>query len=396
MQQSGSSTRQSPLSRRSVLRGIGLGAVTLIVVADAGLAYRAYDQGVFSGGRGPAFDPWRAWDGLTGPEAVVGAAVLAANAHNSQPWMFAVSADRVDVFADRSRATGANDPLLRELDISLGCAIENMMLTARANGFTPELVTRPQKRSGLVATVHLWPGPVVRDPLFEAIGHRHSNRSEYTGEAVPASTLTDMAALADSDVDPARLQWLTGAIDLRRFAEMLVEATRAHNADDQQSMDSFAWWRGSWDEVQEHRDGLNIDGVGLPPTIRSLGKILPPSDRSAADATFLDRTRLQAGSAAAFGIVVVDNPNRLHDRLAGGRLLQRAHLWAAAHGLGFQHMNQITERIDRDHDLGRSSSFEEPLAALTGSTAVLGAFRIGTPTVAGVASPRRSIEEVLA
>ena len=155
-------------------------------------------------------------------------------------------------------------------------------------------------------------------------------------------------------------------------------------------------YSGTWDEVQDRRDGLNIDGVGLPAAIRTFGKILPPSDRASADATFLERTRLQAGSAAAFGLVVVDDPNSLHDRLAGGRLLQRAHLWASAEGLGFQHMNQITERIDRDQELGHPSPFESDLAELAGSTAVLSAFRVGTPTVDGVASPRRSIEEVLA
>ena len=58
-------------------------------------------------------------------------------------------------------------------------------------------------------------------------------------------------------------------------------------------------------------------------------------------------------------------------------------------------MNQVTERIDRDHECGRSSPFEAPLAAIAGSPTVLGAFRIGKPTIASLPSPRRSIEEVL-
>jgi hypothetical protein len=389
-------TSSTQLSRRTLLRGIGLGAMTLLVVADAGLAYRAYDRGVFSGGHGPAFDPWRTWPDLTGTEAVVGAAILAANAHNTQPWAFAVASDRIDVYADRTRNTGANDPLLRELDISLGCAVENMVLTARANGFGPEVTLVPHRGSGPVAAIRLMPGPVVRDRLFGAIGNRHSNRSEYTDSRVAPASLAEMSELADSTVTPARLLWLASDTERGTFAELLVDATRAHNADEQQSQDSFAWWRSTWDEVQDRRDGLNIDGVGLPAAIRTFGKILPPSDRASADATFLERTRLQAGSAAAFGLVVVDDPNSLHDRLAGGRLLQRAHLWASAEGLGFQHMNQITERIDRDQELGHPSPFESDLAELAGSTAVLSAFRVGTPTVDGVASPRRSIEEVLA
>jgi hypothetical protein len=234
----------------------------------------------------------------------------------------------------------------------------------------------------------------VRDRLFEAIAGRRSNRSQYTADPVAEASLAAMGSLADDAVAPASLHWLTSDADRGSFADLLVEATRAHNEDEEQSRDSFAWWRSSWDDVQAHRDGLNIDGVGLPPMIRTLGKILPASDRASADATFLDRTRVQASSAAAFGLVLVDDPGILRDRLAGGRLVQRAHLWAAASGLGFQHMNQVTERIDRDHELGRSSPFEAPLEALAGSRPVLAAFRVGTPTVASLPSPRRGLEEV--
>jgi hypothetical protein len=383
------------VSRRSFLRRAGMAAATVFVVADAGLAYRAYEQGVFSEGRGPAFDPLRSWPDLRGPEAIVGAAILAANAHNSQPWAFGISADRVDVYADRTRSTGANDPLLRELDVSLGCALENMVLAARANGYAPRVTLDPHGGSELVAAVHLVAGPVVRERLFESIGSRRSNRSAYTADPVAKASLAAMGSLADDAVAPAGLRWLDSDADRSAFADLLVEATRAHNADDEQSQDSFAWWRSSWDDVQAHRDGLNIDGVGLPPMIRTLGKILPASDRASADATFLDRTRVQATSAAAFGLVLVDDPGLLRDRLAGGRLLQRAHLWASANGLGFQHMNQVTERIDRDHELGRPSPFEAPLDALAGSRPVLGAFRVGTPTVPSLPSPRRGLEEVL-
>jgi hypothetical protein len=281
------------------------------------------------------------------------------------------------------------------MDISLGCALENIVLAARANGLTPRVTLDPIGGSDLVAAVQLEPGSVARDRLFDAIALRRSNRSEYTPEPVATASLAEIGALADEAVTPASIRWLTSDADRSDFAGLLVEATSAHNADEEQSRASFAWWRSSWDEVQAHRDGLNIDGVGLPPMIRTLGKILPPSDRASADATFLDRTRLQASSAAAFGLVLVDDPGRMRERLSGGRLLQRAHLWAAANGLGFQHMNQVTERVDRDRQLGRPSPFDAPLAALAGSRPVLAAFRLGTPTVPAMPSPRRAVKEVV-
>ena len=45
------------MQRRSFLKGAGV--VTVVVVG--GGVWRAYDQGVFSIGQGPAYEPWKDW-----------------------------------------------------------------------------------------------------------------------------------------------------------------------------------------------------------------------------------------------------------------------------------------------------------------------------------------------
>src|ERR1700694_5303809 len=50
------------VSRRRLLQAAG--GVCGVVVA--GTLYRAYDQGVFTTGEGPAYDAWREWDAETG------------------------------------------------------------------------------------------------------------------------------------------------------------------------------------------------------------------------------------------------------------------------------------------------------------------------------------------
>ncbi len=386
-----STADQLPVSRRGFLQRLGLGAATVFVVADGVVAYRAWDQGVLSEGKGPAFEALADWQSFEGPEAAVAAAVLAASAHNTQPWAFAISGDQVDVFADRTRTTGANDALLREFHVSLGCAIENLVLAAEANGYATAVALDPGTSPDLVATVNLSAGTPVASDLYEAIAKRRSNRSQFTNDPMPSSAMESMRLLAVSGTD---LVWLTDPTDRAGFADLLVDATRAHIGDEEQSKASFEWWRNDRDQIEDHKDGLNIDGVGLPPIVRTLGKILPGVSREAADATFLDATRKQADTAAAFGIITVDDPSSLQQQLTGGRLLQRLHLWAAANDLGFQHMNQITERIDRDRQLRNTQTFEQPLADLAGAR-TLAAFRVGTPTVDSMASPRRPVSEVL-
>ncbi|MGA7608161.1 MAG: twin-arginine translocation signal domain-containing protein, partial [Anaerolineales bacterium] len=84
------------LSRRNFLK---LGGAMLVVVAG-GSVFRAVDQGVFSVGQGPAYEPWTNWhDAKTASERIVAAGILAANPHNSQPWMFRITATTIDLFA---------------------------------------------------------------------------------------------------------------------------------------------------------------------------------------------------------------------------------------------------------------------------------------------------------
>ena len=121
------------INRRTFLK---TGGVILVTVVGGGI-YRAVDQGVLSAGQGTAYQPWKDWrDASTPTERIVGAGILAANPHNSQPWHFRISEQAVDLYADFSRQIGVIDPVQREMHIGLGCVVENMTLAAQAEGFT--------------------------------------------------------------------------------------------------------------------------------------------------------------------------------------------------------------------------------------------------------------------
>ena len=132
------------VSRRTVLQFLGLGAGVVAVAGATGLTWRAIDGGVFATGTGPAYAAWDEAD-PTGqdPRNLVRAAVLAANAHNTQPWLFIVSGERIELFADMTRTIGAMDPLLREMHLSLGCALENLVLAGPPSGLTAQVVLLP-------------------------------------------------------------------------------------------------------------------------------------------------------------------------------------------------------------------------------------------------------------
>lgn len=306
------------LSRRGFLRKAGLAGGTALVVAAGGASYRAYDRGVFEPGDGGAYDAWRDSDGGDGPLALVSAAILAANPHDGQAWVFRTTPSRIDVFADRKRALGAIDPFDREMFVGLGCALENLLQAAPANGYRARLTLLPTPgRPVHAARIDLGRGPRRRGSLYGAIPNRHTDRSAYTSKAVTQAALIRMTALAGG-LPGARLHWFDGDADRARIGTLMVDAARAITRDGQQSRDSFRLFRSSWDDIQKHKDGLTLDAQGLSALTTAVAKLLPASSRKAGDRFWVDQTaETHTRTAAAYGIITVPDPADSSDQRPG-------------------------------------------------------------------------------
>src|SRR6266436_3223859 len=216
------------MHRRSFLKGAGI--VTILVAGGA--VWRAEDQGVFSVGQGPAYQPWRDWqtDASAGPLALVRAGILAASPHNTQPWLFRVGAARVALLADTARHLGSFDPYLREMHIGLGCAIENMTRAARAYGYEATVMLRAGTLAGPaapprpepVAVLELAPARPRPDALFDAIGRRHTDRTAYAvGRPVPSDALEAMWETFKEDPE-VRLFLYSATEERRQFGAAVV------------------------------------------------------------------------------------------------------------------------------------------------------------------------------
>jgi nitroreductase len=390
---------ESGMSRARFLRLAGLGLGTVAVAGAGAMGYRAYDQGVLEVGRGPAYEPWASWDEGEGVRPLLGAAILAPSPHNTQPWLFGVGPGRIDLYADRSRSTGAVDPFGRELHVGLGAALENLVLAAEANGFAPSVSLLPEGRGSMhVARAELARSARRTSDLYAQIPLRHTNRYPFVeGRTVPQAALAEMTALVGPATRDTHLLWFTSAHDRRRMGQLLVAATEAMIDDPDQSASDYAWFRQDWDELQRRRDGITMDAAGLPDLTASLAKLLPPQSRESMGESWLQATRdRHTATAAGYGIVVVRDAADDAQRLAGGRLLERVHLWATRHGLGLHHMNQVTERADRERQLGMAPRFGNAIADLLPSGwQALSTFRLGYPTRSPKKSPRRPVDAVI-
>ena len=392
-------------SRRALLKGLA----GLTVLAAGGVVWRAWSNGVFHVGSGPAYEPWHDWrdDPLDGPLALVRAGILAANAHNTQPWRFHVAENQIAVFADHARHLGAFDPFRREMALSLGCAIENMVQTARAQGSLQRVELTPD-RLGLggpaypdqaVATIHLVSGQRTESELFQAISHRHTHRGPYDSERAVSAELQDqMRTLTEGHRD-VRLILFDNGPAKDRLGKIIITATEEIIGDHEMAMDSAKWFRFDWRSIQEHRDGITLDAMALPPLINSAAKIVRAPSADVADQQWLSATRdVHVASAPLLGMIAV---RELYDQpttLEAGRLWQRLHLWATARGLAAHPLNMPPERVDREAELRQAPRMAAILAEFTDDPTwqPTFVFRMGYAGRPAHLSPRRPLDAVVA
>jgi hypothetical protein len=392
------------MTRRTFLAGAG---VVTVLVAGGGV-WRAFDRGVFNVGEGPAYEPWKNWRGEPGEGALalVRAAILAANPHNTQPWLFRVAKSRIELYLDTKRNVGALDPFLREEHIGLGCALENLMLAARAGSYNATLNLLPGKlgpipgepKPKLVARIDLAPGKPGDSELYAAIPHRHTNRSAYIPQKpVPPQFIDALSRVAGDETD-VRIFLFQAEADRRRIVQASATANVALYSDPEIQRGTDPWFRLAWRSVQKFRDGLAIDNFGEAPVAAGFTKMLPAWVLQWASAReektgYADLML----SAPLIGMLAVRDRYDQEQCLRAGRIWQRAHLLATARGLAGRPCNEAVELVDREKALGKPAKQAGLLGDIIGDATwqPTFVFYMGTPTWPGLASARRPVEAVV-
>jgi len=386
------------MHRRVFLKGAG--AATALSVGS----WYAYDRGVFSVGEGPAYEPWKDWrgDSSEGPLALVHAAILAASPHNTQPWRFRVADSFVELYIDPKRNVGALDPFLREEHLGIGCALENLMLAARANGYAATAALMPGSPalsgSELLARVDLAPGTRVQSELYDAIPRRHTNRSSYERHRpIPKDILAGLSQLTNQE-ESVRIFLFTGEADHQRIVKISSAANIELYSDPCVAAASEQWIRWQWKEVQRSRDGLTIDAFGLSPMAAAAAKTMPVQllNRIASKS---QRTGYQDRmlTAPLIGFIAVRDRYDRVQCLQAGRVWQRAHLFATARGMAARPCNEAVEMVDHERMQGRAPRYLSQLAEITGDPTwqPTFVFLMGYSTETAHASPRRSVQASL-
>lgn len=266
-------------------------------------------------------------------------AILAPSGHNSQPWLFKITVDRVELYADRTRALPVCDPQDRELVMACGAALFNLRIAFRhfsyegrvqtfAEGDDPDLLARISfggKRR-----------PRAEDELlFRAIPERHTNRKSFEKRPVPGKILSELQTTASKE--GAWLHLVESEEDRKALADLVAEGDQIQMADPSFRRELAAWMHPNRAMTHEGMPGFS-QGLGdlrssiAPIVVRTfdVGKGQAAKDRE-----------LATGSPV-LAVLGTDEDTEAN-WLSAGQALERLLLRARAEGVWASFLNQPIE-----------------------------------------------------
>lgn len=197
---------------------------------------------------------------------------LAASSHNTQPWKFAVSGGSIRITPDFSRRCPVVDPEDAHLFKSLGCAAENIVHAAAAQGLRAEVKFDDEER---VVVVRLTPDPTCGETeLTRAIPSRQCTKARYDEGALDR---VDLATLERAGTgNGVRIILLTDDGHKRAVTEFVNRGNKVQLSDPAWRDELFSWIRSNDRESLESGDGLSGRTFGQPSVPTWLARLLLP------------------------------------------------------------------------------------------------------------------------
>lgn len=295
---------------------------------------------------------------------LLGYAILAPSGHNTQPWLFRLSPDGMELIADRTRCLPVVDPFDRALVISCGAALGHLRTAIRFFGHEPVIQLLPEPTApDLLARVTFGSAAAPSDAdveRFRAITRRRTTRLGYPDEPLPHG----LSARLKSGVEAegCELAIIDDEERKRAVASLVAEGDRLQFGNPAFRRELAAWVHS---RRSASRDGMSGAAFGMPDILSPIGGLVIRTF-DMGDGQAAKDEAIAAGSPALLVLATSDDaPERW---LSAGLALSAVLLDVTAAGWTSAYLNQPIEAHELRPRLGEA-------AGVTGYPQLL--FRIG-------------------
>jgi hypothetical protein len=265
-------------------------------------------------------------------------AVRAPSGHNTQPWKFEVSETTITIKPDFSRSLHVVDADNHALFISLGCALENLILSAKAHKQKPTIATHFAAGRDEINIELIPSNEVPKDDLFDFIQTRQCTRTAYDTKPIDESVLQH---LMDAAIPEAvEIVFITNKDKIKELEPFIVEGSNAQFNNPYFVNELVSWIRFSSRSAATTRDGIWSASMGMPGTGSLIGNAIMKHIVSAKSEA--KRWKNLIDKSAAFALFVVKE-NTKDNWVRLGQSFQRFGLRATQLKLKHAHVNMPCE-----------------------------------------------------
>ncbi|MBD0255019.1 MAG: hypothetical protein ICV83_04805 [Cytophagales bacterium] len=277
---------------------------------------------------------------------ILRSAALAPSGHNTQPWKFSYREGVIRIFPDFTRRLPVADPDDRELYISLGCALENLLVAACHFGYQPagSLFPPDEANPCIRVALHLPASgyrhatlPTAGQGLYAALSLRHSNRSRYRSEALKSEDVEMLQSLPTEEGIAPLL--LTGPDAVAGMWPFIRQGITSQMQDQAFKRELIGWMRFNKSEANRRRDGLTYEALGFPAMPGWIGKFIVKAALTPDKQCRQEEPKVKSAPAL---MLMSSLPNR-NAWVGVGRYFERFALQATLLGLSVAHLNQPVE-----------------------------------------------------
>ncbi len=225
-------------------------------------------------------------DGVLDARELIRHATLAASSHNTQPWKFRIREDSIIILPDFSRRCPVVDPDDSHLFKSLGCATENLVHVAAAQGFSSDVRFDPSEDS-VIITLNRDTSVGATD-LYRAIINRQCVKTLYDGTSLGALEIKKLEEAGQGR--HVRTIMLLSEAQKEAVLDYVTQGDIAQLTDQAFRDELVSWIRFNPAEALRTGDGLSgrtSCNPALPTWLakRIIGLVLTPKGQAKTDAT---------------------------------------------------------------------------------------------------------------